>query len=353
MPVASHPPPIRSRRQLSAASRQSQPTVARRQLPTQRVGPSPLSGSARSVFNLAGPAAPLSHGHSTVACLAGTTCVPVRRARPRPIHMTSRTPQSGRPHSMGHVFAQQRRASTSTPKRPRDPAVRQVSLSPPTRGATSRATLTCLLKRKPDGGQGPETSQASTPPHDASQETRRSASHRQRRTAPSLPQKGGPHRATGHQRPSSPGRQYRAGPDRRDDAQLARGRYSKPKEQATFEDRVAATSSASVPSCAGERSPDAAPGLHRTASSSRRCTPQGRKRERPHVRRRHSSLLEGVGKSKVSWPGVTVRQCTPNACSTPAHAKFPADDIEHGPNVSGHDSQADNKHARSPHSIKA
>ena len=123
--------------------------------------------------------------------------------------------------------------------------------------------------------------------------------------------------------------------------------------QATFEDKVTAILSASVPSCARKRSPDAAPSLRQTVRDSRKCAPQGRKRECLRITRHQSSPQEDAFASETSWPEATVRQCGPHACSSPARTKLPADEIEHGPNVSGHDSRANNVRARKPRSKRA
>ena len=76
MPVASRrsqcQSPVASRQgqsQSPIASRQSKLQVAGRHLPTQRVGPRPRSSPPGSILQPAGPAAPLSQGHNTIAGL--------------------------------------------------------------------------------------------------------------------------------------------------------------------------------------------------------------------------------------------------------------------------------------------
>ena len=154
-------------------------------------------------------------------------------------------------------------------------------------------------------------------------------------------------------RPSSPGRQRQAGPSKRGNAQLARGRQNKPKVQARVGDKVAAILSANVPPCTRERSPDAAPHRRRTASNFRERAPRGRARKRLRIRYRQPSPQEGVIKDKVSRHEATFRQCMPDAYSSPARAKHPAVKFEQRPHVSSHDSQADNRRAERPHRTRA
>ena len=103
-PVASR----QSKGQSPITSRQSQLPVARRQLPTQRVGPRPLSSSAGSIFQPAGPAAPLSQGHNAIAGLRRHNAhpSPKSKAMARSHYVANATTKAtpGR----GHVFAQQR-----------------------------------------------------------------------------------------------------------------------------------------------------------------------------------------------------------------------------------------------------
>ena len=151
---------------------------------------------------------------------------------------TSRaTPQDGAclrtTTSSIHKHARATKRPRGPPSQPTSAYASGISMGSP--HAVSKAEA--RWRSQPRFCQPPETSRASTPPHDASRETRRSACQCQLKecSAPSLLQKGGPQRAiAGHQRPSSPGRRHRARSSMRSNAQLANDRHNKPEVRANF-----------------------------------------------------------------------------------------------------------------------
>ena len=312
--------------------------------------------------NSAGPAAPLSHGHSTVACPRrhNAQSSPKSKATADSHDVANATARATTQHgaclrtttSGVHKHARATKRSRGPTGQPKSAYASGISKSSTHTPSKAKARW----RSQPRVYQPPETSRASTLLHNVSRETGRPAyqCQVQKHATPSLPQKGGPQRAiAGHQWPSSPGRHHRARSSKRGDAQLARSHHNKPKVQANVDDKVAAILSASVTPCARERSPDAATYRQRAARNSREWAPRERERERPRGHRRQQPPQEGVIRSEVSGPEATSRRCTPDAYSSPARAKRPAVNFKQGPLVSSQDSQTGNKRAVRPYNIRA
>ena len=275
------------------------------------------------MFKSTGPAAPLSHGHSTVACQrrhnaqSSPTSKPTANSHDVANATARATTQHGaclRTTTSGvHKHAKATEGSHDPSGRPKSAYASSISKCSPSTPSKAKArghprTRVC----KP-----PETSRASTLLHDASRETRRPACQCQvqGQAAPSLPQKGGPLRViTSHQRPSSPGGHHRAESSVRSNTQLAKDRHNKPEVRANVGNRVTAISKADVTQCARQPSP-----------------------------------RDAVIKSVVNRPEATLLR--PH--SSPTHAKRPAVDSEQGPCVPSQDSQTGNKRAEGPHNIGA